>query len=278
MSNISNLLSRARGNFAPLVMGVLNVSRDSFSDGGKYSDDASAVARAAEMLREGADIIDIGAESTRPDATALSAEDELALLLPRLKAVRAAFADVPISVDTYKGEVARIALENGADIVNDVFVKVEGGHCATAAAAAEFGCPIVLTHNCRGESGGGDFFASLVCGLGEKISAAEAEGVPRENIVLDPGFGFGKTVAQNFEAVARLGELRVLGCPILLGVSRKSSLGAVVGGDMDLRDDSTAAVSALATFAKSVDILRVHNVAKNVAAIKTASEILKWTK
>ena len=278
MSNISNLLSRARGNFAPLVMGVLNVSRDSFSDGGKYSDDASAVARAAEMLREGADIIDIGAESTRPDATALSAEDELALLLPRLKAVRAAFADVPISVDTYKGEVARIALENGADIVNDVFVKVEGGRCATAAAAAEFGCPIVLAHNCRGESGGGDFFASLVCGLGEKISAAEAEGVPRENIVLDPGFGFGKTVAQNFEAVARLGELRVLGCPILLGVSRKSSLGAVVGGDMDLRDDSTAAVSALATFAKSVDILRVHNVAKNVAAIKTASEILKWTK
>ena len=114
--------------------------------------------------------------------------------------------------------------------------------------------------------------------MDEKISAAEAEGVPRENIVLDPGFGFGKTVAQNFEIVARLGELRVFGCPILLGVSRKSSLGAVVGGDMDLRDDSTAAVSALATFAKSVDILRVHNVAKNVAAIKTASEILKWTK
>lgn len=278
MSNISNLLFRARSSNVPLVMGVLNVSRDSFSDGGKYTDDASAVAHAAKMLGEGADIIDIGAESTRPDAVPLSAEDELALLLPRLRAVRAAFADVPISVDTYKGEVARVALENGADIVNDVLVVSENGRCGTAAAAAQFGCPIVITHNCRGESGGGDFFASLLRGLGEKIAVAEAESVPRENIIVDPGFGFGKTVGQNFEIVARLGELRSLGCPILLGVSRKSSLGAVVGGDMALRDDSTAAVSALATFAKSVDILRVHNVAKNVAAIKTASEILKWTR
>jgi len=267
------------GGGAPILMGVLNVSRDSFSDGGKYLEPEAAKAQFAKMIFEGAEIVDIGAESTRPDAQPLSAEEELELLLPRLSALRKEFPDAPISVDTYKPEVARAAVEAGADIINDVRSEEVGGAIATAAEAARLGCPIILTHNCRGEKRSGeDFFEGLKISLAKKAAAAEKSGVPRSRIVLDPGVGFGKSAGENFEIVSRLGELGELGFPVLLGVSRKSMFAQICGSDMRLRDISTAAVSAFAAAMGSAQILRVHDVAASAAAIKTVLEILKWTK
>lgn len=260
----------------PMLMGVLNVSRDSFSDGGKYLDDSVAVEHAVRMVSEGAAIVDIGAESTRPNCKPLPADEELRLLLPKLAAVRNALPDVAISVDTYKPEVARAALENGADIINDVLVRVVDGRCPMAAVAAEFDCPIVATHNSRGAEISGDFFGAFVRGVADMVAAVEREGA--EKIIIDPGFGFGKTAEQNFEIVARLGELRMFGYKILLGVSRKSSLVGLVGDGMDARDDATAAITAISAAANSADIYRVHDVAKNASALKTAMEISKWTK
>ena len=259
-----------------MLMGVLNVSRDSFSDGGKYLDDSAAVGQALRMVSEGAAIVDIGAESTRPDCKPLPADEELRLLLPKLAAVRNALPDVAISVDTYKPEVARAALENGADIINDVLVRVVDGRCPMATLAAEFDCPIVATHNSRGAEFSGDFFGAFVRGVADMVAAVEREGA--EKIIIDPGFGFGKTAEQNFEIAARLGELRMFGYKILLGVSRKSSLAGLVGADMDARDDATAAITAISAASNSADIYRVHDVAKNAAALKTAMEISKWTK
>lgn len=288
MSNISNHIARIADSLKgreisgdcayPLVMGVLNVSADSFSDGGKYLSDESALEQAEKMLSEGAAIVDIGAESTRPNAKPLSREEELRLLIPKIRAVRAAFPKVPISVDTYKPEVAAEALVNGADIINDVFVGMENGRCPMGKVAADFKCPVIVMHNSRGEKIGGDFFADLKNGIEKRISAVEREGVSRDRIIIDPGFGFGKSVFQNFEIIARLAELRAFNCAVLLGVSRKSSLASIAGGDPEIRDTATAAVSAVSTFAKSADILRVHDVAKNVAAVRTANEILRWTK
>lgn len=262
----------------PLIMGVLNVSRDSFSDGGRYMTPEAAVAAASKMISEGAAIIDMGAESTRPSAAPIGVEEELNLLVPQLEAVRRAFPKIPISVDTYKPETARAALEKGADIINDVIVARSGRRCPMAELAAERGCPIVAVHNSRGEDCGENFFDFLMDGLSDIVSFVENEGVPRSKIIIDPGFGFGKTAEQNFEILARLGELRKFGCAVLLGVSRKSSLAALVGESMDVRDAATVAVTAISSAMKSADIVRVHDVAKNAAAAKVAREILKWTK
>ena len=262
----------------PLIMGVLNVSRDSFSDGGRYMTPEAAVAAASKMISEGAAIIDMGAESTRPSAAPIGVEEELNLLVPQLEAVRRAFPKIPISVDTYKPETARAALEKGADIINDVIVARSGRRCPMAELAAERGCPIVAVHNSRGEDCGENFFDFLMDGLSDIVSFVENEGVPRSKIIIDPGFGFGKTEEQNFEILARLGELRKFGCAVLLGVSRKSSLAALVGESMDVRDAATVAVTAISSAMKSADIVRVHDVAKNAAAAKVAREIMKWTK
>lgn len=260
----------------PLIMGILNITPDSFSDGGKYFSAESALAHARKMVADGADIIDIGAESTRPNAERVSAEDELARLVPAIRAVRSLFPNIPISADTYKPQVARAAIEAGADIINDV-VSDESEGFAMARVAAELGCGLVITHNSRAEAGSGGFFESLCSRLGEKIAAAVAAGVPRENIIADAGVGFGKTADGNVEIVARLGELRArIGCPILLGVSRKSMFSKIVGDDFADRDDATAAITAISVFEKSADILRVHDVEKNVNALRTARALLAY--
>lgn len=260
----------------PLIMGILNITPDSFSDGGKYFSAESALAHARKMVADGADIIDIGAESTRPNAERVSAEDELARLVPAIRAVRSLFPNIPISADTYKPQVARAAIEAGADIINDV-VSDESEGFAMARVAAELGCGLVITHNSRGEAGSGGFFESLCSRLGEKIAVAVAAGVPRENIIADAGVGFGKTADGNVEIVARLGELRArIGCPILLGVSRKSMFSKIVGDDFADRDDATAAITAISVFEKSADILRVHDVEKNVNALRTARALLAY--
>lgn len=260
----------------PLIMGILNITPDSFSDGGKYFSAESALAHARKMVADGADIIDIGAESTRPNAERVSAEDELARLMPAIRAVRSLFPNIPISADTYKPQVARAAIVAGADIINDV-VSDESEGFAMARVAAELGCGLVITHNSRAEAGSGGFFESLCSRLGEKIAAAVAAGVHRENIIADAGVGFGKTADENVETVARLGELRArIGCPILLGVSRKSMFSKIVGDDFADRDDATAAITAISVFEKSADILRVHDVEKNVNALRTARALLAY--
>ena len=263
---------------SPIVMGVLNVSRDSFSDGGKYLEIDSALAQCKKMIEQGAEIIDIGAESTRPNATRISAQDELSLLLPALKEIRNAFNEVAISVDTYKPEVAQIAIENGADIINDVQTELENGICKMAQVASKLNCPMIATHNSRTENNVGDFFENLKNGMMLRVQALEKSGLDRSQIVIDAGVGFGKTRNENFEIVARLSELRELGLPILLGVSRKSMFAEFTGDDMQLRDVATSVISAMATMMNSADILRVHNVASTITSIKTAKEILKWTK
>lgn len=260
----------------PLIMGILNITPDSFSDGGKYFPAESALAHARKMVADGADIIDIGAESTRPNAERVSAEDELARLVPAIRAVRSLFPNIPISADTYKPQVARAAIEAGADIINDV-VSDESDGFAMAKVAAKLGCGLVITHNSRGEAESGGFFESLCSRLWEKIAAAVAAGVHRENIIADAGVGFGKTADENVETVARLGELRArIGCPILLGVSRKSMFSKIVGDDFADRDDATAAITAISVFEKSADILRVHDVEKNVNALRTARALLAY--
>lgn len=257
-------------------MGILNITPDSFSDGGKYFSAESALAHARKMVADGTDIIDIGAESTRPNAERVSAEDELARLVPAIRAVRSLFPNIPISADTYKPQVARAAIVAGADIINDV-VSDESEGFAMARVAAELGCGLVITHNSRGEAESGGFFESLCSRLGEKIAAAVAAGVHRENIIVDAGVGFGKTADENVETVARLGELRArIGCPILLGVSRKSMFSKIVGDDFADRDDATAAITAISVFEKSADILRVHDVEKNVNALRTARALLAY--
>lgn len=251
-------------------MGVLNVGAFSFSDGGKYAKTSDALEHAAEMLRQGADIIDIGAESTRPDAAEISADEEASILLPKIRAVRGRFPDAAISADTYKPEVAEAAIEAGADIINDVYANRRAdGSYPMAEIAARLKAPLVLTHSGRGEAFSGVFFDSFVRSMKSRIDAALAAGVSADMLVLDPGVGFGKTAAQNFELVKRLGELRVFGFPILLGVSRKSLFAEICSDDMSARDAATCAVSAYAAARNTCDILRVHSVAANVAAIKT---------
>ncbi len=262
----------------PIVMGVLNVSRDSFSDGGKYLLPELALSRCEQMISEGAQIIDIGAESTRPKAKKLSLEDELSLLIPRLKFIRENFSQIPISVDTYKPEVARKAIELGADIINDVVSFSENGHCPMASLAANLNCPMIATRNSREASQKGLSFDSLKNSTEEFLNTLRNSGLCDSQIVLDAGVGFGKTRDVNFEIVARLGELRSFGIPLLLGVSRKSMFAEITGNDIELRDVSTAMVSAFTCFSRSVDILRVHNISANIAAMKTFMEIFKWTK
>ncbi len=267
----NRILPSPRG--IPLVMGILNVGAQSFSDGGKYSDTDAALRHAEEMIASGADIIDIGAESTRPQATKLPERDELEILLPKLSALRKRFPDIPVSVDTYKPEVAKIAVSEGADIVNDVYAIRENGHYPMAATAAKIGAPLVLTHCCRDENVVGDFFEFFMKSMSERLQNALNEGLPRDMIVLDAGVGFGKTAQQNFWLVRNLARLREFGCPVLLGVSRKSMFAETAGDSLAARDAATVAVSVFAALEKSCDILRVHDVAANVAALKTISKL-----
>lgn len=237
------------------VMGVINVTPDSFSGDGVV-DPTAAAWRAREMVDAGADLIDIGAESTRPDAEPVSAESEWRRLGPALLAVRRV-VDVPISVDTSKPEIARQAFAAGADALNDVMGL--RGDPELAGVLAASGKPAFLMHNQRGRAFGGDVIGDVREGLTASIALAEAAGVPRARIVVDPGFGFGWGPVQNLELVRRLGELRALGRPILIGTSRKSTIGYVLDRPERERQWGTAATIALA-IAGGADIVRVHDV------------------
>ncbi|MEZ4501960.1 MAG: dihydropteroate synthase [Dehalococcoidia bacterium] len=252
------------------VMGIVNATPDSFSGDGVL-DPALAAEQARRMVEEGADLLDVGAESTRPDFPAIDADEEWARLEPVLRAVRSA-VDVPVSVDTSKAAVAERAFEAGADALNDV--KGLLGDAELASVLARSGLPAILMHNQRDRAFGGDVIADIRFSLEESIVIAERAGVDRERLIVDPGFGFGWTPGQNLEMVRRLGELRPLGRPILLGTSRKSTIGLVLDRPVDGRLGGTLATTALAV-QSGVDIVRVHDVAENVEVARMADAIVR---
>jgi len=254
-----------------LVMGIVNATPDSFSGDGVL-DAARAAEQARAMVAAGADCIDIGAESTRPGHIAVDAAGEWARLEPVLRAVRAAVC-VPITVDTAKAEVAALAFEAGADALNDVHGL--RGDPAMASVLAASGKPAVLMHNQRGRAASGDVIADIAAGLRESLALASAAGVEADRLILDPGFGFGWQPAENLEMLRRLGELRALGRPLLLGTSRKSTIGAVLGDrPEDGRLWGTAASVALAVEA-GADIVRVHDVSSMADVVRTADAAVR---
>lgn len=236
------------------IMGVVNVSPDSFSGDG-LGDVGEAVRRARQLAAEGADIIDVGGESTRPGAVPLSVEEELRRVIPAVERIYAAVS-VPISIDTYKVEVARQAIHAGARMLNDIWGLKHGP--GLAGVAAEEGVPIVLMSNQR-DTGCQDVISEVSRDLQRSIELALSAGVKWENIIVDPGIGFGKTLEQNLEIIRRLDELCLLGKPILLGTSRKSMIGLVLDLPPEQRLEGTAATLAIG-IAKGADIVRVHDV------------------
>lgn len=248
-----------------LIMGILNVTPDSFSDGGRYTTVERAVRHAVRMAEEGANIIDIGGESTRPGHQPVSAEEELARILPVIEAVRRE-VDLPISVDTHKAEVARQALEAGAHIINDIWGFKRDPDMAHV--AARYGAPAVLMHNRTDEDYPGGFMADLLDDLRRSVDIARRAGVPDDRIILDPGFGFAKSMDQHLELMGRLDEVRALGFPVLVGTSRKRFIRHTLDVGVDDALEGTAATVALAV-AQGCDIVRVHDVKpmKRIAAM-----------
>ena len=251
------------------VMGIVNVAPDSFSGDG-LSGVEEAVARGQRMVEEGADIIDVGGESTRPDFTPVSVEEELRRVLPVVERL-AGELSVPVSIDTYKSEVAREAVAAGALMVNDVWGLKKDP--ALAKVAADNGLPLVITQNQR-DAGFDRFFPELIADLENSIQVALDAGVERDNIIIDPGVGFGKTVEQNLEIVRRLAELKSLGRPILLGTSRKSFIGMVLDVPVEGRLEGTAASVAIG-IANGADIVRVHEVAEMVKVARMSDAIVR---
>lgn len=260
-----------------LVMGILNATPDSFSGDGLLAgpDDAvsAAVATGRQMVADGADLLDVGGESTRPGHAPVDAAEERRRVVPVVAALRAALPGTPISIDTTKPEVAEAALAAGASLVNDVWGVGPDEDLVRIAAAHRV--PLVVMHN-RAEPRYDDLVAEVVADLRAALDRAVRLGVARDRLIVDPGFGFGKTPEQNLALVRELGALRVLGRPILLGTSRKSTLGRVLDLPVDERLEATIATTALG-IAAGADIVRVHDVRANVRAARVADAIIRGT-
>jgi dihydropteroate synthase len=271
-------------------MGIINVTPDSFSgDGVMQASDTvqSAVALATQFLQEGADILDIGGESTRPGSQPVNAEEELARVLPVVEALHETFPDVLLSVDTYRAVVAQQALAAGASWINDVWgLRADPG---LAKVIADHGAPVILMHNrlkpgsaeLQARLGGryvgidyDDLLGDIARELLESVALAQKAGIPDAHIILDPGIGFGKTVAQNLELLDRLGEIKALGYPLLAGPSRKSFIGYTLDLPPDERVEGTAAAAALC-IDRGVDILRVHDVGVIARVAKMTDAIVR---
>ncbi len=254
----------------PKIVGILNVTPDSFSDGGRHQALDAALSRAAQMADEGAAIIDLGGQSTRPGHAEVSAEEEIARVVPVIEAL-AGRLPLPLSIDTYKPAVARAAVQAGADIINDVHGFQR--HPELPEIAAQHGCGVILMHHEAGFSEStGATMERIATFLRRSLDLAITAGVPRGRIILDPGIGFAKTSAQNLEILARLGELRALGCPLLLGASRKSVIAHVLSLPPDQRLEGTLATTALAVW-QGVEFIRAHDVAANLRAARMAKAI-----
>jgi dihydropteroate synthase len=238
-----------------LIMGILNATPDSFSDGGRFDEVEAAVERAKQMAAEGADIIDIGGESTRPGHDPVPLEEELRRILPIIRAVRE-HVKLPISVDTYKAEAARQALEAGAHIVNDVWGFKRDPDLATV--AAKYGCPVILTHN-RLTRDYSDFIPNVLSDLMESVQLAKAASIAEDLIWLDPGIGFAKDYDENLEMMGRLSDVAGLGFPVLLGTSRKTFIRRTLDVSADETVEGTGATVALG-IAQGCQIVRVHDV------------------
>lgn len=256
-------------------MGILNITPDSFSDGGVATTPEAAVLRSRQLVAEGADLIDVGAESTRPGATPVDESIELARLLPTIRALRQAFPRLPLSVDTYKATVATACISAGADLINDVEgarFKADARGSPMAAACARLRCPLILMHR-RTQADYADFWPEVLADLRHSVSLARLAGIPAEQIWVDPGFGFGKTPAQNLMLVRNLEKITALGFPVLLGTSRKSTLGLILGEPDPLQRAAGNLATALWGIAQGCSMLRVHEVAPLRAALRVADAL-----
>jgi dihydropteroate synthase len=262
-----------------LVMGVINATPDSFSGDGTGGDVGAAVALAMAMVEEGADIVDVGGESTRPHSRPVSAAEELARVLPVIE-ILCARLDVPVSIDTRKASVARAAIAAGVSMVNDIWGLRADPRMAGVCAASDVA--VVAMHNRRDTAAAGDLLEEVCISLHESVAIARSAGIPSERIAVDPGFGFGKTPAQNLELIRRLGELRGIGRPILIGPSRKSTLGMLLRdregrpAPPEARVEGTLALAVLAVSA-GADIIRVHDVAAAARAVRVADAVVRGT-
>jgi dihydropteroate synthase len=270
LKSVSNTLAALFSLGRPLVMGVLNVTPDSFSDGGQFMDPAVAVAHAAEMAQQGADILDIGAESTRPygDPVPVSADDEKARLAPVLPEV--VKLGLPVSIDTIKASIATWALDQGAAIVNDVWGLQRDPDIAPL--VAKRGVPVIVMHNREAADAAIDIVADVVAFFSRSLEIAARAGIARRNIVLDPGIGFGKTPEQSMTCLARLAEFKRFGLPLMVGASRKRFINTVTPSTPAERIGGSIAAHLLAV-QKGAAIVRVHDVAETVQALRVRTAI-----
>lgn len=255
-----------------LIMGILNVTPDSFSDGGRYNNLDSALEQAKKMVEDGVDIIDIGGESTRLGHTQISVEEEIERVVPVIEMLSKEL-DVIISIDTYKYQVAEAALKAGAHIINDIW-GLQYDNREMAMLAAEYNVPVIAMHNQNGTEYSEDIILSMRKFFERTYEISDRYGISRDNIILDPGIGFGKGMEENIEVLARLEELRDMG-RILLGTSKKRFIGTILGGlSTDERVEGTVATTVIG-IGKGVDIVRVHNVLENKRAALVADRIYR---
>lgn len=253
------------------IMGILNVTPDSLSDGGKYNDSDEALRHADEMIRDGADVIDVGGESTRPGHIQVTDEEEIRRVVPVIRALKSRF-DIPVSVDTYKSRVAQAALDAGADLVNDIWgLKYDP---EMAGVIAKSGAACCLMHN-RTEAVYQEYLTDFLSDMRECVRLAEEAGIPKDKIILDPGVGFGKTYEMNMEIISRLEILHELGLPVLLGTSRKSVIGLTLDLPPQEREEGTLVTTVWAV-QKRCAFVRVHDVKKNRRAIQMAEALLPY--
>lgn len=250
------------------IMGILNVTPDSFSDGGKWNDMDRALFHAEEMIEAGADIIDVGGESTRPGYTLLSEQEEAARVVPVIEAVKKRF-EVPISLDTYKASVALAGIEAGTDMINDIWGLKYDGELASVIARSGVAC--CLMHN-RKEPDYKDYIKDLLADLEETLEIAERAGIDRQKICIDPGVGFGKTYEHNLQIINKLEVLHTFGLPILLGASRKSVIGLTLDLPVEERLEGTLATTVIAVM-KGASFIRVHDIKENLRAIRMAEAV-----
>ena len=251
------------------VMGILNVTPDSFSDGGKFNNLEAALAHTEEMIKEGATIIDVGGESTRPGYTLISDEEEIGRVVPVIRAIKEKF-DIPVSIDTYKSKVAEAAIAAGADLVNDIWGLKYDKNMAKVIADAGVAC--CLMHN-RDNMEYTSFMDDMLTDLQETVQLAKEAGIADDKIMLDPGVGFAKSYENNLEAIQKVGRLHELGYPVLLGTSRKSVIGLTLDLPVEEREEGTMVTSVLAAL-NHWDMVRVHDVEKNVRALRMTEKIM----
>lgn len=252
------------------IMGILNVTPDSFSDGGKFDSLDAALFHAEEMVNQGADILDVGGESTRPGHIQITEDEEIARVTPVIEQLKKRF-DVPVSIDTYKSRVAEAALQSGADLVNDIWGLKYDENMAEVIARHQAACCLMQN---REQIDYTDYVEDVLDDLRESVQLAKAAGIPDDRIMLDPGVGFGKTYEMNLEIIRVVGRLKELGYPVLLGTSRKSVIGLTLDLSADQREEGTLVTTVLGV-EQGCSFVRVHDVEANARAIRMAEAIFR---